>query len=211
MKTIKRKCVIVSVLFAMLCIAQTASAWYAPGLQRWINRDPIEEEGGVNLYAFAGNEPTEFIDSWGTQISAPIEQPHDPPLPSYPTSPPTTPSGPIFPSHPASSDANKSQTGSTTTGNAPPACPTGNCDTPGATTPKRPAGKERKNCPGLGTIEVNCQGWNECQYHSQPLNRPTVYRWQPKRDCPCPSSPTTSPSPAPRPNPSPSTNPPSKN
>jgi RHS repeat-associated protein len=28
---------------------------------RWVSRDPIEEEGGVNLYGFLGNNPT---DSW---------------------------------------------------------------------------------------------------------------------------------------------------
>jgi len=29
---------------------------YNPELGRWINRDPIEEEGGLNLYGFVGNE-----------------------------------------------------------------------------------------------------------------------------------------------------------
>ena len=29
--------------------------FYSPDLMRWINRDPIEEAGGVNLYAFCGN------------------------------------------------------------------------------------------------------------------------------------------------------------
>ncbi len=29
--------------------------YYSPDLGRWLNRDPIEEEGGVNLYAFCGN------------------------------------------------------------------------------------------------------------------------------------------------------------
>jgi len=28
---------------------------YSPTLGRWLNRDPIEEEGGVNLYVFCGN------------------------------------------------------------------------------------------------------------------------------------------------------------
>jgi RHS repeat-associated protein len=30
---------------------------YAPRLGRWLNRDPIEEQGGLNLYAFVGNGP----------------------------------------------------------------------------------------------------------------------------------------------------------
>jgi RHS repeat-associated protein len=29
--------------------------FYSPGLGRWMNRDPIEEEGGYNLYLFVGN------------------------------------------------------------------------------------------------------------------------------------------------------------
>ena len=29
--------------------------WYSPSLGRWINRDPIEENGGMNLYGFVGN------------------------------------------------------------------------------------------------------------------------------------------------------------
>ncbi len=30
---------------------------YSPELGRWPSRDPIEEKGGINLYAFVGNEP----------------------------------------------------------------------------------------------------------------------------------------------------------
>gem|GEM_PF-1503127 len=35
--------------------------YYNPDQGRWINRDPIEEEGGLNLYAFVGNEP---VGNW---------------------------------------------------------------------------------------------------------------------------------------------------
>src|SRR5262252_10346870 len=28
--------------------------FYDPGLQRWVNRDPIAEAGGLNLYRFVG-------------------------------------------------------------------------------------------------------------------------------------------------------------
>ncbi|MBI3851786.1 MAG: RHS repeat-associated core domain-containing protein [Verrucomicrobia bacterium] len=31
--------------------------FYDPNLQRWINRDPIAEKGGANLYAYVGNNP----------------------------------------------------------------------------------------------------------------------------------------------------------
>jgi RHS repeat-associated protein len=30
--------------------------WYSPSLGRWINRDPLEERGGMNLYGFVGND-----------------------------------------------------------------------------------------------------------------------------------------------------------
>ena len=31
--------------------------FYCPDYGRWLSRDPIEEEGGENLYAFCGNNP----------------------------------------------------------------------------------------------------------------------------------------------------------
>ncbi len=39
--------------------------WYAPNLQRWLNRDPIGERGGFNLYQFAANIPTDCVDLYG--------------------------------------------------------------------------------------------------------------------------------------------------
>jgi RHS repeat-associated protein len=39
--------------------------YYSPMLQRWINRDPIGESGGVNLYGFVGNEVLSQIDFLG--------------------------------------------------------------------------------------------------------------------------------------------------
>ncbi len=42
-----------------------ASAFYDPGAQRWLNRDPIGESGGINLHQFVANNPTSFIDSYG--------------------------------------------------------------------------------------------------------------------------------------------------
>jgi len=38
---------------------------YEPGLGRWLGRDPIEEEGGVSLYGFVGNDPTDRLDLLG--------------------------------------------------------------------------------------------------------------------------------------------------
>jgi RHS repeat-associated protein len=39
--------------------------FYEPHLQRWINRDPIFEAGGINLYGFVFNRPLNGIDPWG--------------------------------------------------------------------------------------------------------------------------------------------------
>jgi RHS repeat-associated protein len=39
--------------------------FYDPNLQRWLNRDPIGEEGGINLYGFIGNNPANAIDPTG--------------------------------------------------------------------------------------------------------------------------------------------------
>ena len=39
--------------------------FYDPNLQRWVNRDPIGERGGNNLYGFVKNDPQDAIDPRG--------------------------------------------------------------------------------------------------------------------------------------------------
>ena len=39
--------------------------YYSPSLGRFINRDPIEEQGGINLYSFVGNNPVNRWDLLG--------------------------------------------------------------------------------------------------------------------------------------------------
>ncbi|NLT71024.1 MAG: RHS repeat-associated core domain-containing protein, partial [Verrucomicrobiaceae bacterium] len=39
--------------------------YYQPESGRWLGRDPVEEEGGVNLYGFVGNEPIGRVDRLG--------------------------------------------------------------------------------------------------------------------------------------------------
>lgn len=38
---------------------------YDPHSARWLSRDPIEELGGVNLYAYVGLNPISFVDPTG--------------------------------------------------------------------------------------------------------------------------------------------------
>jgi len=48
-----------------LFLAATARAYYSPEQGRWLNRDPIEERGGRNLYGFCQNNPQVQFDPLG--------------------------------------------------------------------------------------------------------------------------------------------------
>ena len=39
--------------------------WYSPKLRRWLTRDPIEYDGGDNLYAYVEGNPVGFVDPEG--------------------------------------------------------------------------------------------------------------------------------------------------
>jgi hypothetical protein len=54
-----------STLSVLFCAPNLASAYYDPGVQRWINRDPGEEDAGVNLYAFVDDAPLNQLDHFG--------------------------------------------------------------------------------------------------------------------------------------------------
>ncbi len=45
-----------------LCAQEKASAFYSPDTGRWLNRDPIQEAGGINLYQSFGNSPNNVGD-----------------------------------------------------------------------------------------------------------------------------------------------------
>ena len=49
---------------------------YSPSLGRFLSRDPIEEQGGLNLYAFVGNAPEIFFDDkgrWASRLFTPSQ------------------------------------------------------------------------------------------------------------------------------------------
>ncbi|MBI4557403.1 MAG: RHS repeat-associated core domain-containing protein [Candidatus Hydrogenedentes bacterium] len=39
--------------------------YYSPSTGRWLSRDPVGEEGGLNLYALVGNNPINRLDPFG--------------------------------------------------------------------------------------------------------------------------------------------------
>lgn len=55
--------VVVAVLF--LAISHQAHAFYEPNQQRWLNRDPIQEKGGINLYQHVYSNPVNLTDPDG--------------------------------------------------------------------------------------------------------------------------------------------------
>jgi len=82
MKPINRNYFIAVALFLFLWTVQPASAFYAPNLQRWVNRDPLGEEGfevlrggensvfghgvgAINRYQFICNNPINSVDPDG--------------------------------------------------------------------------------------------------------------------------------------------------
>jgi RHS repeat-associated protein len=42
--------------------------FYDPNSQRWLNRDPIGEFGGINLYDYVANNPVDRVDAFGHAI-----------------------------------------------------------------------------------------------------------------------------------------------
>ena len=52
-------------LMLFLLVPQAAQCFYNPSTGRWLNRDPISEAGGINTFAFTGNDPINESDPYG--------------------------------------------------------------------------------------------------------------------------------------------------
>ncbi len=75
MKRMLRTSLLTPLLFT-LASAPDVLAYYDPGVQRWINRDPIEEDGGINLHEFAFNNPILKIDAFGESTPDDLDDPN---------------------------------------------------------------------------------------------------------------------------------------
>lgn len=109
MKTRTNAILVVFALLAYFTGLRTANAFYDPGTQRWLNRDPLREGGfedirnvfplemraflqssefyqGANLYYFIKNNTINSYDVWGLEEGG-VPQPTDPHPPSHPFDP----------------------------------------------------------------------------------------------------------------------------
>jgi uncharacterized protein RhaS with RHS repeats len=69
MKALNKYFVLIAAALFIATQAQAVLTWarpYDPNLGRWIQRDPIGEQGGLNLYAYVNNNPIIYIDPLGT-------------------------------------------------------------------------------------------------------------------------------------------------
>src|ERR1043166_7713932 len=64
MKTLSKLALALAFLLLVLS-SKRAAAYYDPGLQRWLNRDPFEERASRNLYLYVKNSPILENDPFG--------------------------------------------------------------------------------------------------------------------------------------------------
>lgn len=63
MRLVRTRLTITAICLAFL--ATDASAYLNPEEGRWLSRDPLDEQGGPNLYGFVSNNPLSHIDPLG--------------------------------------------------------------------------------------------------------------------------------------------------
>jgi len=78
-------------LLALVGFDFHAEGFYDPTQQRWINRDPLGEEGGSNLYGFVNNNPLYYLDPDGLDGTNPPPKPKPRPRPRPDPVPPNPP------------------------------------------------------------------------------------------------------------------------
>jgi len=159
--------------------------FYDPNLQRWLNRDPLGEKGGINLYGFLDNKPLISVDPFGlADYSIP---PLLSPKPPY-TIPPTNPPGLVMPPGGGAGAPGGMPPGSTGPGNLPVIKPQ-----PCKVNSKRNVDKFTFTCP-CTMKRVPCEKGEICKETgvfapSSGVNGPPVMTtfWEPYRKCePCP-------------------------
>jgi len=92
MKTTKRIGWLLGTL-TLLGMVEPASAYYDPGVQRWINRDPIGERSDNNLFSFVGNRAPDLVDPLGEEgTNEPSPKPKPVPSPKPKPEPKPKPS-----------------------------------------------------------------------------------------------------------------------
>jgi len=54
-------------------LSLATTRFYDAGTGRWLNRDPIREAGGINLYGYVGGNPVKWIDPQGKSVGIILE------------------------------------------------------------------------------------------------------------------------------------------
>jgi len=55
-----------------IALQHVGARWYDPGLGRFVQRDPIGIEGGLNVYAYTANNPVVGVDPEGELFWVPV-------------------------------------------------------------------------------------------------------------------------------------------
>ena len=77
MRTCHRTLLPAALLLFIAIAVLPASAFYNPNTGTWLSRDPIEERGGLHLYAFVRNATTFLFDALGRIVIAPVGRSYD--------------------------------------------------------------------------------------------------------------------------------------
>ena len=68
---------LITFLVVLLACVDLAQAYYNPEAGRWLNRDPIEERGGANIYGFVANDGINKWDYLGLDVRIHAQMQHN--------------------------------------------------------------------------------------------------------------------------------------